>query len=377
MQKKCSGCGGCMVICPKKCISLEKNNQGYFKEKTDYSKCINCGLCKKICPMREDIATDLNESKLFSAYSNNQNVRLKSSSGGIAYLLAKNGIEHGFKILGCKYDYEANEAKHIILSDLKNLDKIQGSKYLQSDTKVFKEMIELARKDKNTKFMVFGTPCQISAIRNLVDFYKITKQFLLIDIFCHGVPSYLLWDNYLEWLENKGIKKEKIDNIVFRDKNYSWHEYFMHITARNKEYISSRKKDPFLKLFSMGALNQRECFTCNYRNKSSADIRLGDYWGKRYEKSEEGFSMLLINTKDGESLFNEFSKEMSITVNEFPINERLGQQHENYPIPRYYDESFELIKEKNGMKRIISLYDPFSNREVRAFKEFVKKIIIK
>lgn len=50
------------------------------------------------------------------------------------------------------------------------------------------------------------------------------------------------------------------------------------------EYIVGVDNDPFLKLFILGVVNQKSCFTCPFRNKTVADIRLGDYWGHRFQK---------------------------------------------------------------------------------------------
>lgn len=145
-----------------------------------------------------------------------------------------------------------------------------------------------------------------------------------------------------------------------------------------KEYIASRKKDPFLKLFSMGVMNQKECFTCQYRNKSQADIRLGDYWGERYKKSEEGYSMVLLNTDEGTKIFKDFLETGDIVYKEMPISDRLGQQHSDYPMTKYYERSFELLlKSKHAMNKIINMYDPLILRIKRNIKEFIKLILIK
>lgn len=375
MVKKCSGCGGCVAICPKDCISLELNNKGFYKAKINDTKCIKCGLCEKMCPMNVVECNSLDKSELYSTYSCDDVVREKSSSGGVAYLLAEYGMKNDYIICGCTYDYSLHEAKHIIINNFQELSLIQGSKYLQSNTTIFREIIYIGRRNKNTKFMVFGTPCQISSLKKIVEFYNIEAQFLLIDIFCHGVPSYLLWNKYLKWLERRGINNSKIRDICFRDKKYSWHEYFMHIVTDEKEYVASRKKDPFLKIFSMGVMNQKECFTCQYRNKSEADIRLGDYWGERYKKSEKGYSMTLLNSYKGEKIFKKFLKENSVIYKKMPIDDRLGQQHSDYPIPKYYEKSFEvLLKTSNSMNKIINMYDPLLTRLKRTLKKMIENI---
>ena len=378
MGKKCSGCGGCLIVCPQQCISLKLNDKGFYKANIDNTKCINCGLCEKVCPMNATICNKLGESQLYSAYSCDQVIRNSSSSGGVAYLLAEFGLKNNYIICGSAYDYYLNEAKHILVDNVQDLHLIQGSKYLQSRTEIFEKIVHIAREKKDIKVMVFGTPCQISALRKVVKLYKIEKQFLLIDIFCHGVPSYLLWNEYLFWIKKKGINIDKIKSICFRDKAYSWHEYFMHIVTDDGEYIENRKKDPFLKIFSMGVVNQMECFTCQYRNKSAADIRLGDYWGERYKSSEDGYSMVLLNTEKGREIFKCFAETNSIVYEEMPIDDRYGQQHDDYPIPQYYERTFVLLKDnKHSMHKIINLYDPLIVQVKRRIKEIVKLSLIR
>ena len=377
MEKSCSGCGVCIIACPKRCISLKLNDKGFYKAEVDQLNCIQCRICQKVCPMDITQCNNLDNSKLYSAYSKNDEIRKKSSSGGMAYLLAQLGLNKGYKVCGAAYNYSLNEVEHIVIKDFRDLYLIQGSKYLQSKTNVFKQIVEESRIDKTSKFMVFGTPCQISGLRKLIKLYKIESQFLLIDIYCHGIPSYLLWKQYLLWIEKRGIEGKKIKAICFRDKKYSWHEYFMHITTDEKEYVCNRNKDPFLKLFSMGVLNQKECFTCQYRNKSQADIRLGDYWGERYRKSEEGYSMVLINNSKGDKVFKELLNDENIFCEKMPIIDRFGQQYKDYPVPLYYDQTFKMLRKEDTMQDIINLYDPPINRLKRNVKKIIKSIFVK
>ena len=352
---------------------MEKNNC------SGCGACIHCNLCMNICPMNERESNKLDNSELFSAYSTDNLIREKSSSGGIGYLLAELALKNNFKVCGVTYNYQKNEAEHIIINHLEDLYLIQGSKYLQSNTVILQEVINMCRADRSCKVIIFGTPCQISGLREVANLYKLNNQLVLVDIFCHGVPSYYLWKKYLAWLSKKVLKKEKINSICFRDKKYSWHEYYMHIKTENKEYICSRDKDPFLKLFSLGCLNQRECFACQYRNKSQADIRLGDYWGERYKGSEKGYSMVLVNTLKGKKVIEELQlrSHNQIIMEKMPIKDRLSQQHEDYLIPRFYEASFEMLLDNEKMSKIVNLNDPFLFRVKRKLKEKIKKVIKK
>lgn len=139
-------------------------------------------------------------------------------------------------------------------------------------------------------------------------------------------------------------------------------------------YVASREKDPFLKLFSMGVVNQKSCFTCPFRNKTSADIRLGDYWGERFKNNEDGVSMVLINGSRGLALLNAVSDK--VTINKQDITDRFGQQHTDYEYPKYYKESLELLKNsKSEFKDVIGLYESNFDRFKRKIKKIIKRML--
>lgn len=47
----CCGCTACFNICPKKCISMQPDEEGFLYPVVDKKKCVNCGLCEKVCPI--------------------------------------------------------------------------------------------------------------------------------------------------------------------------------------------------------------------------------------------------------------------------------------------------------------------------------------
>ena len=49
-KAKCNGCHACAALCPKQCISMVSDEEGFWYPKIDEACCTNCGLCEKICP---------------------------------------------------------------------------------------------------------------------------------------------------------------------------------------------------------------------------------------------------------------------------------------------------------------------------------------
>ena len=47
-KKECCGCSACIQKCPKQCISLQEDNEGFLYPLVDKENCIDCGLCEKV-----------------------------------------------------------------------------------------------------------------------------------------------------------------------------------------------------------------------------------------------------------------------------------------------------------------------------------------
>ena len=372
---KCCGCGVCASICPMKCIKMQRDNEGFFRPIKVSDKCANCGLCEVVCPQKNVSGCSLDEMKLYSAYSRNKDIRSSTSSGGVAFQMAKYAISKKMIVCGVMYDVNSHEAKHITCSDLKGIDSLKGSKYLQSNSSNgFVEVIDRLKNTRDSKAIIFGTPCQIVGLSIALEKLGLRNRVTLVDIYCHGVPSYNLWLTYLKSIGDKYHLKsmEDIKQVIFRDKQLSWHKYYMNIRGEDWEYISPVYKDLFLRLFTMGVVNQRSCFDCHYRNLTQADVRLGDYWGKRYQHNDDGYSMILVNSKNGENLLNDIKSEL--VIEQYDISERFGQSSKNHEFPKYYDRTMTLLREQKDMQSIINLYEPHLLRYKRELKRIILKL---
>lgn len=49
-KRQCCGCTACVQKCPKHCIFLYEDGEGFLYPKIDINNCIDCGLCEKVCP---------------------------------------------------------------------------------------------------------------------------------------------------------------------------------------------------------------------------------------------------------------------------------------------------------------------------------------
>ena len=315
----CTGCGACSVVCPQKCIDIVLNADGFFEYKKDEGKCTNCNLCKKICAQLNNDKQNLADKKLYSFYSKDDNVLINSSSGGFAYELSKWAINNSYKVVGCTYDYKINKAKHIIVDRVEDLNKLSGSKYIQSYTKdAFQEILKLE------KAIVICTPCQIASLDNLLKQTKKRDKFILVDLICHGVPSYWVWEKYLK-------SKRNANRVKFRDKRFGWRT--MTITV-DGERFEKEKDSMFYEFFLGGNVYDEACYECNYRDSSSADIRIGDFWGPKFSENKKGVSMVIPCTNVGEKVLSELEKINIGVIHEEDIaNYFKYQQTQNVEMP--------------------------------------------
>ena len=349
----CCGCEACKNICPVKAISIKINNIGFYNCSVDDNTCVNCGKCLRVCPFYQIEGRSIIDSKgFYSACTLSSEQLKKSSSGAIAWEMGKYGIENGWTIGGSEYNLKEENAKHIGLYSMPELARIQGSKYLQSD---FSRIYELIHAEQ--KSIIFGLPCQIGGLHNFLVEKGVRDKYILIDLICHGVPSYLLWEKYLLEIKRRfNISNDKKASVIFRDKKYGWHKKYISILIDNKRYLKRYDKDNFGVFFEMGNVSMPTCYECPYREKSLADIRIGDYWGDKYENNNKGVSMVSALTTIGyeflQMVFNN-----KCTVKTQPMDDYYKVQAPyNQQIPIYYFDLIEDLKQGRALRTLRKRY---------------------
>lgn len=332
----CYGCGVCAASCPKNVIEINLNGDGFYEAcVVDADRCIQCGICMDVCAFNhsELSLSDVCPLRSWAAWSNDKDVRKKCSSGGIGFEIGKQLIEHGYKAVGCRYDTEKQRAEHFIATTVDEFVQSIGSKYIQSYTEeAFRQI------DRKQKYLITGTPCQIDSFRRMIQKFHCEDNFILMDFFCHCVPSMHAWKSYVKMLE------PKIGKVVYaswRNKfEYGWHDnWLMGIegtkTSKTVDWtddynelikerittIQSRKSqgDLFYKLFLGDLCTGPQCGKdCKYKyNQSAADVRIGDLWGRTYKDNEDGVSALVAYTEKGVSIIEHLK---NVTLVEHPFN---------------------------------------------------------
>ncbi len=297
----CCGCGACYNKCPVGAISMQENEEGFLTPVIDEAKCTNCGLCLKACPSLNTEFKNNPQPECYAAMADDE-IRMKSSSGGIFTLLAEYILDKGGYVCGAAFD-DNWDVHHIIVDNKEDLAKLRGSKYVQSNTEnCYKQIKKLLDNDKYVLFS--GCPCQVAGLYSFLG--KNYEKLYSVDILCHGSPSPGVWQKYL----NENFNKNDIIKINFRDKNkIGWSCSHCTISTKNGDAIVT---DDFTKLFH-SSINLREsCYNCDYSKKPRpADITLGDFWGISDHikglNDGKGLSFILTNNQKGQFLFNEIA----------------------------------------------------------------------
>lgn len=290
----CTGCGLCASVCRNGAIRLVENADGFLVAKVDTALCVGCKVCEKMCACLTEVGGH-EKHRYYEAWSSRQQVRLSSSSGGVFVELARDCIACGGVVYGVEMQ-GTDFPRFIAVERVEDLQKLQGSKYLQADTgEVMAQMVVALKSGRPVLFV--GVSCQVRAAR--VRFGEKYPNLLLVDLACFGVPSRHLFRRFTEELNNHA----PITQINFRDKSRSWRSYGMRLSfADGGEEFIPKETNPFMHGFLCHLGLNECCYTCRSAvDDRPGDISLGDFWGRpRQEDERAGVSIVISHTVKGE-----------------------------------------------------------------------------
>ncbi len=274
----------------------------------------------------------------YIAQSKDNKLILKSSSGGMfaelaKYVLSQNGI-----VFGCAMERVENgfDVKHIYIEDEKDLYKLQGSKYVQSNLgdsiKQAKEFLD------NGKLVLFsGTPCQIAGLKNFLK--QDYDNLITVDLSCEGTPSLKIFNDYIKYLEDN-VVHSKIVDFKFRSKKYfGWgHSGFVAIYKdkdKFKKKLIAKQDSSYYSNFLKCCILQERCFSCKYTGIDRlSDITIADAWGVQKEypdilkkkfKTNKGISLVLINSNKGKNYLE--AVKSKFVINEVDVKKMRKYNH--------------------------------------------------
>ena len=191
--EECCGCTACAEKCPKRCISMQPDAEGFLYPVVDASLCIECGLCEKVCPVLHRYgAPEPASVRAYACCNRDEPVRMASSSGGVFSLLAGEVLDKGGVVFGARFDHDFSVV-HDSVEEIAGLGTLRGSKYTQSRIEgSFRRAESLLKAGREVLFV--GTSCQIAGLKRFLG--RPYANLLAVDVLCHGVPSPKVYAQY-------------------------------------------------------------------------------------------------------------------------------------------------------------------------------------
>lgn len=309
---ECTGCSGCVNVCPKQCIQMIEDKEGFLHPAIDHDKCIECHACQRVCPVLNPL--DKHETPIvYAAFNNDSKVRANSSSGGMFNALARHFIENGGMVVGALFMHDDFTLIHALTDSMDDVKKMMGSKYVQSriPDNLYKDILSVLKSGHQVLFT--GTPCQVAACRKFIPaIYQ--DKILYVDIVCHGVPSQKLFSDYIKKLSaNFG----GISAFNFRTRE-GWGYAPAFAREDNSWHSLSGIDNIYMSMFLQGYTFRENCYHCQYATPQRvSDITIADFWGlgkdKPYSHDKTlGVSLLLINSPKGERMLDKIADALTL-----------------------------------------------------------------
>ena len=302
--RKCCGCSACHAACPVGAIDMVSDPEGFAVPRVDEGRCVGCGKCLSACPV-----LNRNEPRLplhvYAMRASDVAVRRESSSGGVFALLAEETIRRGGLVFGAAFVFPGARVAHIEVSTSEDLEKLKGSKYVQSDLgETYKRVGAVLNQGREVLFS--GCPCQVAGLRKYLG--HVNADLTTVDVICTGVPSPAAWGRYIKARED--AVGAAIEHVSIR-RGGSWRGYPVEIrfSSEKQPYRSLQFDDPFLKGFLKHYYLRRCCHSCSVRDlRSGSDITLGDFWEVSSLPAsfddDTGVSVVLANSERGNRHLN-------------------------------------------------------------------------
>ena len=298
-KEHCTGCLACLAKCRHRAIKIVVKN-GFLFPEIDSARCNNCGLCREICPLLKQ--RPFMSDREPDAYILETCHASGSSSGGFCTALAHYVIGNGGLVAGCVM--VGLRAHHILTDNKEDIERMRGSKYVQSELGDVYNQVKKALSCGRTVLFT-GTPCQVEAVKKVVG-VKRCERLVTVDLICHGVTS----AEFLEECVRSGNfpinNAYEVTELSFRSRrqrdisDFTMDVRFTDSNGKIKDYSVSLEDNLFYRGFAGPALREA-CVHCIYAGAwpRPGDFTCGDPWGVLSSEDCRGRSLVFTNTARG------------------------------------------------------------------------------
>lgn len=379
-----------MQVCPKQCIAMVADEQGFLYPRVDESVCIDCGLCERVCPELHPLEARTPVGT-YASMSKDEVVRMQSSSGGVFTMLAEAVLAEGGVVFGVKFA-DNWSVKHAYTETREGLAAFRGSKYVQSRVgTAYADALRFLKAGRKVLFS--GTSCQIAGLRRFLR--KDYEGLIAVEVVCHGVPSPMVWRSYLDLLKSGAhsapgknsatpvsAQDVRILDVNFRDKKDGWQKFGFSLRMNSAPKAEQNTVSPsvnahahggadvclfeqcsknlYMRLFLSDISLRPSCYACKAKSGSSgADIALADFWNidKRYSdwNDDRGASLVLVYTERGAAIYNQAGCRSLPTDYAFAL--RCNRAIEVCAVETKYVSRFWKDFRRNGWKHVVRIIE--------------------
>lgn len=373
-KEECCGCELCANICPRQCITMQPDSEGFLYPQINLNECIQCSACEQMCPQRNHKP----EYPIIGAYAIQTQDRAnlaRSASGGGYTSMARKIVSEGGIAVGVAFR-EGIVCHTLIRHNEELVKQHSGSKYVQSKIgNTYAEIEKILQSEPERKVLFSGTPCQVAALKRYLK--KDYPQLYTIDLVCAGVCSPAVFGMYISKMQNKF---DKVVDVNFKKKTYGYHSSTMALQFNGgAEYSRSRLTDPMMHVFTAHIADRPACAACSFKGKDrDSDITLFDCWhytevtGKK--DNDLGHTNVLVHTQKGNDLL--FSCGELFEIEEIDADQAIsldgnmvfGQQKHHEKRQLFFEEL-----NQNGLDAAIKKCIPIT--AMCRLKEFSKKYL--
>lgn len=353
-KKDCSGCWACLNVCPKQCIHMAEDGEGFLYPTVNHDVCVDCGLCEKICPVIHAEKDDTPKQQTgYLAQHKDDTIRRESTSGGAFTAIATSIINQGGVVFGAGFRPGSYVVEHQVVDRVEDLAIFRNSKYVQSQIGTsYKLVVDYLKQGRPVLFS--GTPCQVEGLLGFLR-GKTFENLYLVDFVCRGVPSPKVFTKYIEAQERSiggSFKK-----VLFRDKYYGYHYSSLSIYNEDvsKDYHKGVDSDVYLRAFFNNYSDRPSCYECPFRKRyRRSDLTLWDCFPiEKFSKKMDGkgTTRILAHSVKGIQLMRESADDLRLEfVNPDILTMGIREMFHSVPINPKRDLFF---NELNSMDSVL------------------------